>query len=140
MRLPIFIVAASLLLTGSAAGAQNKARVPQTAPAAQKKAAPAVDSAAIRRAFEVQLQDAIKKRILDDLNDPESARFTFDTSVVEVTYWQRTYLVCGTVNSKNRYGGYDGRKAFLGTVRDSAGQPLKVSYQLFDGLRNCPSR
>jgi hypothetical protein len=54
-------------------------------------------------------------RVKLSLNDPDSAIFK------NVTYYSKSHATCGSVNAKNRMGGYDGFNAFLvekdGTVR-----------------------
>lgn len=49
-------------------------------------------------------QSAVKKAVLADLRDPESARFGDMRAGREGT----TLWVCGTVNAKNAMGGYVG--------------------------------
>ncbi len=50
-----------------------------------------------------------KHNVWKKLNDPDSARFS-DIFAVEKA---GVKVVCGWVNAKNRYGGYEGRKPFL---------------------------
>lgn len=49
--------------------------------------------------------DAAKSAILAKLKDPESAKFG--------DMWVRGRDICGTVNAKNQFGGYEGPKGFL---------------------------
>jgi hypothetical protein len=56
----------------------------------------------------IEQENIIKTSIKKDLIDPESAIFTFKKGKDENVY-------CGTVNSKNRFGGYVGDKQFLAT-------------------------
>lgn len=67
----------------------------------------------------VKLTDAqvkiIKKSVSDQLKDPESARFG---KIVAGTSASRnaSITVCGIVNAKNGFGGYAGKKPFLGLL------------------------
>lgn len=56
----------------------------------------------------IEQENIIKTSIKKDLIDPESAIFTFKKGKDENVY-------CGTVNSKNRFGGYVGDKRFVAT-------------------------
>lgn len=56
----------------------------------------------------IEQENIIKASIKKDLIDPESAIFTFKKGKSEKVY-------CGTVNSKNRFGGYVGDKRFVAT-------------------------
>jgi hypothetical protein len=55
------------------------------------------------------LIETAKKDVLKKLNDPDSARFS-DLSAKEK---DGRGIVCGRVNAKNRYGGYEGFRPFL---------------------------
>lgn len=55
----------------------------------------------------IEQENKIKELIKKDLLDPVSALFTFQKS------YSKRY--CGTVNSKNRFGGYVGDKRFIAT-------------------------
>jgi hypothetical protein len=55
------------------------------------------------------LIERAKKDVLRKLLDPASARFS-DLNAKEK---DGRGIVCGTVNAKNRFGGYDGAKPFL---------------------------
>jgi hypothetical protein len=55
------------------------------------------------------LIESAKQDVLRKLNDPDSARFS-DLTAKESN---GRHFVCGRVNAKNRFGGYDGFKPFL---------------------------
>ena len=55
--------------------------------------------------------DRAKKKLLDALIDPDSAKFTGLYVVTNSNMPGRRFL-CGSVNSKNSYGGYVGAKPF----------------------------
>ena len=63
------------------------------------------------------VESAVKAYFGNELRDPESARFTFDRPVKAVIQGPNTRIeavwVCGTVNAKNAYGGYVGRRTYL---------------------------
>lgn len=54
---------------------------------------------------------AAKSRTADLLTDPESARFT--KLYVLTSTGSGVHILCGSVNSKNKVGGYDGPKRFM---------------------------
>lgn len=58
-------------------------------------------------AFVLQSQNHVQ----EDLKDPESARFR----KVELRSFSNGKLVCGELNAKNSYGGYEGYKKFIAT-------------------------
>jgi hypothetical protein len=66
------------------------------------------------KAVEAKLIAEGQDRIINGLNDPESARFR------KVFVSPRGRAVCGEVNAKNRMGGYVGFKRFI-SARDKAG-------------------
>lgn len=79
-------------------------------------------------------QDLVKTEISRGLIDPTSPLLTFDKPP-EKGYIMRSnflrvpegfgWLVCGTVNSKNRYGGYVGAQPFLALMQgDTVTQTL----------------
>lgn len=51
--------------------------------------------------------DIVKQRVLNVLNDPDSAKFG------DVVYFKKTDAGCGAVNAKNRMGGYTGFTRFV---------------------------
>ncbi len=57
----------------------------------------------------IEQENIIKASIKEDLIDPVSAIFTFKKGKSEKVY-------CGTVNSKNSFGGYVGAKRFIATM------------------------
>ncbi len=73
-------------------------------------------------AFPLNYEDAIKGVISPHLLDPYSAMFTFtrplkgwnDMGSKPIYGW----VVCGTVNAKNRFGGYVGVKPFYTMIRN----------------------
>lgn len=74
----------------------------------------------------------IEERLRAGLKDPESARFEWPH---DFTYgWYRRpfgkkyegWFTCGTINAKNSYGGYVGRAAAIGFIRD--GVVVGVDY------------
>ena len=83
MKLAIFLAGAVFSLLAQAA--------PKTKPAEKPKANP----------FE-----QAHERVRDILKDPESARFRSE-------FKGKDDSVCGFVNAKNSYGGYDGFKPFI---------------------------
>lgn len=61
-------------------------------------------------------QDIVKSLLTKSLFDPESARYEFQE--LRKGYMQGDppkfgWAVCGTVNAKNRFGGYVGRQAYF---------------------------
>lgn len=55
----------------------------------------------------------VQKGMVERLKDPESARYT---NVQIVTGDDGVLTVCGSVNSKNSYGGYAGASRFMGIL------------------------
>lgn len=64
-----------------------------------------------------------KETIIDQLKDPESARFGTVTAGAEQLQddGSRVWEVAGTVNAKNSYGGYVGSKPFTCTAKVASG-------------------
>jgi hypothetical protein len=64
---------------------------------------------------------AVKKAFIDKLADPYSAQYTFDIYAPKFRHGEvELGTVCGTVNAKNQFGAYIGRRAFTASVsRDS---------------------
>lgn len=52
-------------------------------------------------------KSVVMKRVLDRLNDPDSAKF------VDVRYDSKADAGCGAVNARNKMGGYTGFTGFL---------------------------
>ena len=69
--------------------------------------------------IQIEQENIIKLSIKNDLIDPESAVFTFKKGKDENVY-------CGTVNSKNSFGGYVGKKQFVALVS----YDKKVTYRI----------
>ena len=69
-------------------------------------------------------ENEIKELIKNDLLDPESARFKFQSASDPNIY-------CGTVNSKNTFGGYVGDKRFLSWGKGYSIDDYKPSDDLF---------
>ena len=53
--------------------------------------------------------EAVKAGVLDQLRDPASAQFSN-------IRWLENGTVCGEVNAKNAYGGYEGKQRFSGMI------------------------
>lgn len=69
--------------------------------------------------YKQQIQDTINA----DLIDPTSPLYTFDKPMRGYVMVNRStphygWLVCGTVNSKNRMGGYTGKVRYYGFFRE----------------------
>ena len=68
----------------------------------------------------------IESTVRADLKDPESARFAWPNGFVLGEFKpmlgrsSQGWITCGTVNSKNGYGGYSGQYAVIGVIRDGA--------------------
>ena len=73
----------------------------------------------------IEQENIIKASIKKDLIDPESAIFTFKKGKDENVY-------CGTVNSKNRFGGYVGDKRFVATQYAKEATYSIDDYSLLD--------
>jgi hypothetical protein len=93
------------------------------APLALCAAAPAPQSVgpAPDRAAGIAL---VESAIRSTLKDPDSAQFTWPNGFVAGWYHRlfgkkyEGWITCGTVNAKNGYGGYAGRAAAIGVIRD----------------------
>lgn len=78
-------------------------------------------------------EELVKARVGQELIDPYSAVYTFDVGPKR-GWWtvggQRVhgYFICGTLNAKNRLGGYVGRKPYWVFVRD--GRALAHEYRV----------
>lgn len=70
-------------------------------------------------------ENKIKELIKNDLLDPESAIFKFQRQNDSNTY-------CGTVNSKNRFGGYVGDKRFFSSGYSYFMDEYQPTDELFD--------
>jgi hypothetical protein len=73
-------------------------------PTQMQDARTAADSAAVREREEGEMIVAARMHVKQRLKDPESAQFG------QLTV--RNNVVCGTVNSKNSFGGYTGPERF----------------------------
>lgn len=69
-------------------------------------------------------RDAVVRHLQSSLIDPESARITAPFGFTpQLTTWkiwgvnETGYFTCGTVNSRNRFGGYVGSAVFVGIIR-----------------------
>jgi len=66
----------------------------------------------------------IETSIRATLKDPDSAQFSWPNGFVSGRYHRlfgkryEGWITCGTVNAKNSYGGYIGRAAAIGVIRD----------------------
>ncbi|WP_207280812.1 hypothetical protein [Thiocystis violacea] len=56
----------------------------------------------------------VKKKVGNRLKDPYSARYHSIQGVLKKTGANETSIVCGLVNAKNAFGGYVGKKPFVG--------------------------
>lgn len=107
MRIPAIVIVAAL--TGCATvPANEELHTAASEPAPERDVGVAMIEAAIR----------------DKLKDPESAQFEWPHGFVDGWY-QRPFgqryagwITCGTVNAKNSYGGYTGRTAAIGVIRN----------------------
>lgn len=83
------------------------------------------------------IQDAAR----DEFKDPESTRFEWPNGFVNGWYkpmFRQKYtgwITCGTVNSKNGYGGYTGKAAIIG-VLDDTGAIVKIDVDDASSLRD----
>lgn len=60
---------------------------------------------------------AIQDKIGETLKDPYSAQYTFERwGIPQASFRGATRTVCGTVNAKNSFGGYVGKRAFMVTT------------------------
>jgi hypothetical protein len=114
MRAALIPAFAAVMLAGCGPSPEEKA----AAEAAAKKAAAEKADAAII--------EPIKQEVADTLRDPSSAQFRrlfvrrLDIKADAAkgrTQWSFT-VVCGEVNGKNGYGGYDGFKPFYRPVHE----------------------
>ena len=89
-----------------------------------------------REALELTAEqtEAVQSGIRETLIDPDSARFSG-----LIGGWsddpELAFYVCGWVNSKNRFGGYAGRQAFLATLsgQRTETEPYRLKvYQLHE--------
>ena len=71
------------------------------------------------------IQEMVRKQLGDNLLDPESARYTWEVFLRRNKDW----IVCGTVNSKNSFGGYAGKHLFFATFD---GQEQKLTADVPD--------
>jgi hypothetical protein len=68
----------------------------------------------------------IEAAVKATLKDPDSAQFTWPNSFAQGWYQPpfgtRYYgwITCGTVNARNGYGGYVGRAAVIGVIRNGS--------------------
>ncbi len=67
-------------------------------------------------------EELIKNLFSPSLFDPYSAMYTFDKPIkgyVDAAGKAYGWVVCGTINAKNRFGGYVGAKPFYIMIRDN---------------------
>jgi hypothetical protein len=76
------------------------------------------------------VERSIRRRLERVLLDPESARYEFFPFWTEPDAQKPIYFMCGTVNAKNRFGGYTGRSAFLAYI--SRTDPTAVDALMFE--------
>jgi hypothetical protein len=63
----------------------------------------------------------VKQRVGDQLKDPYSARYHSIQGVAIKTGSNETTVVCGLVNAKNAFGGYVGKRPFIGSFNPRNG-------------------
>jgi hypothetical protein len=119
MKLIAIPLAASGLMFAGAASADPPAKAPDSAACAPDRPCPA-PSAADYHALRLLAEDELRTMLID----PSSAQFEWPLGFAYGS-WRPTvyghmtgYLGCGTLNSKNRYGGYAGVKWFTVIIRD----------------------
>ncbi len=75
-------------------------------------------------------RDSVRRGVRARLKDPQSAQFGGMSAVVDA---RRTVHVCGFVNARNSYGGYNGDELFYGTfkgggftmeMKEAKGEPI----------------
>lgn len=96
----------SLLLVAGCQTQQRATEIPAPAPAPKNE-----PTAYIVDISDSQIETA-KNAVLDQLIDPESARF-YRIYGTLTSAPNKEPRVCGEVNAKNRMGGYTGRKRFV---------------------------
>jgi hypothetical protein len=79
---------------------------------------------------EDQQVKAAKEAVLDQLIDPQSAQFTNVRKL-------GSFAVCGEVNSKNRLGGYVGRRKFIAFVQNDSNVDATISDSDDNGPGGC---
>jgi hypothetical protein len=92
MRYSLLVIATLTCILSGIAGAQDSTRIPTS------------------------LRRALQAHVSRDFIDPASAQFSYDIIRTGGPPNVRTYVVCGQVNSKNRFGGYVGRKAYVAVL------------------------
>ena len=70
-----------------------------------------------------EMVDKSKQIIADRLKDPDSAKFT---GMVFSTVGGGPWALCGSVNAKNSYGGYVGKKQFFVYWGGGKQKPVEV--------------
>lgn len=63
----------------------------------------------IAATIDAKLKKAVEAAFEDMLNDPYSAKYTFDRVNMRS---EKVGIVCGTVNAKNQLGAYVGKRTF----------------------------
>ena len=88
---------------------------------------------------EAAAHEAIVSYFASQLKNPDSARYSFlpltNGVVIMVGKHKAGWFMCGTVNSKNSFGGYAGLSVFIVHFDQSEveGGPNKVDYGAIDG-------
>mgnify|MGYP001209483711 CR=1 FL=1 len=70
---------------------------------------------------------SIKSVITRQLIDPGSAQFSEFRARKVISQNGQGYQVCGHVNSKNRFGGYVGRRPFIGAFSPGAPEQFQLN-------------
>lgn len=81
----------------------------------------------------------------DNLRDPDSARYRFvpvvHTLLQGVGSWpQPAVILCGDINSRNQFGGYTGRRAFMAVFDPATGARLQRVFADEEGENATASR
>ena len=79
------------------------------------------------------LMKTLRKQLLVALKDPDSARFKDEFVSLSDDAENPVWSLCGTVNSKNAYGGYVGFSRFIVTmngmlITDTGATPSATQY------------
>ena len=89
-------------------------------------------------------KEIVEDRIKRDLIDPYSAQFEFSGNPIKAWTYNEAWSgpqffygwgVCGTVNAKNRMGGYSGRKLFMAFFQ--SGALFEIYHESRASTRGC---
>lgn len=80
------------------------------------------------------VQVLVKQIIENDLRDPESSKY--DWLIYKHKAQDKSWIVCGTINTKNGFGGYTGKKPFSVFYNDKSKEFSKIyDNDDLDGIR-----